>query len=52
LYQAVSSASQSLAAAADKKDLKAAQTSLAEMTTGASQETALISEVNQYCGAK
>ena len=52
LYQSVGKSSRELADAAGKKDMKAAQASLASMSTGASQETALISEVNQYCGAK
>jgi hypothetical protein len=52
LYQSVGKSSQELANAAGKKDMKAAQASLASMSTGAQQETVLINEVNQYCGAK
>jgi hypothetical protein len=52
LYQSVGDASRGIVAAAAKKDIKAAQQSLAAMSGGASQETALISEVNQYCSGK
>jgi hypothetical protein len=52
LYQSVGTSSRDLADAAGKKDMKAAQASLKTMSAGATQETTLISEVNQYCGGK
>ncbi|MBD2298649.1 hypothetical protein H6G80_10045 [Nostoc sp. FACHB-87] len=52
LYQDTSKGFRDTAAAFDKKNLKAANTSLASLKKSGSDESAIVTEINSYCSGK
>ncbi|MBD2436034.1 hypothetical protein [Nostoc sp. FACHB-110] len=52
LYQDTSKGLRDTAAAIDKKNLKAANASLATLSKSSSDESAIVSEINGYCSGK
>jgi hypothetical protein len=52
LYKTSGTASRDLVTAAGKKDAAGLKSNLAKLMEGSTQETAIVTELNSYCGAK